>query len=84
MFQNMGKRRSLDWSVRRDSQLKQLSGGALVETDVTSLLPNSNPSIALESFNKLLVVKTGNFRHKLISSISASGAKSRSSSTGSK
>jgi hypothetical protein len=39
----------------------------LVETDVTSFLSNSNPSIALESFDELLVVKAGNFRHRLIS-----------------
>lgn len=42
---------------------------------VASLLPNYDPTIALQSLDKFPVVEAGNFCHRVISSSSASGGK---------
>jgi len=66
-----------------DNDFKCLVKRGLLKSNMASPLPDNNPSRPAESLNYPMVIQAGNLRHTAISITSASGAKSKSSSTGS-
>jgi hypothetical protein len=70
----------------RDGELENfvIVRGVLLETDMTSFLPNYNPTVSLERSHDLVISKAGNVGHTTSSKSSASDCSTRSSSTGSR
>ena len=70
----------------RDGELEYfvIVRALFLETDMTTFLPNYNPTVSLERSHHLVISKAGNFGHTISSKSSASGCSTRSSSTGSR
>ncbi len=84
MLQNVRKSRALDGPMSRYDQLECFFGCALLKTDMTSALSNNHPTIPPERPNHPIIIQARHFGHTGSSTISASGAKCSSSSTGSR
>ena len=67
-----------------DNELESFVCGPLLETDVTASLADDQPAVAAQGIDHLLIVQAGNFAQMATSNTSALGAKSRSSSIGSR
>lgn len=87
LLQDVGEGRALDRSVRRHDDLERFLLGVLLKTDVTSVLANHDPAVALKGPDDAIVGKLWNFVQTAISTSSAASVISRaarSSSTGSR
>jgi len=84
LLQDMGESGSFHGTVGGNSQLESLHGCMLLESDVTALLSHDHPPITLQRTDDLVIRQTRDFAHTASSMNSALGAKSQSSSTGSR
>lgn len=87
MLQDVGQGRALDRSVRWHDDLERFLLGVLLKADVTSVLADHDPAVALESPDDAIVGKLWDFVQTAISTSSAASVTSRaarSSSTGSR
>lgn len=87
LLQDVGERRPLHRTVRWHDDLERFLRGVLLEADVTSVLADHDPAVALESPDDAIVGKLWDFVQTAISTSSAACVTSRaarSSATGSR
>src|SRR6266446_1623222 len=84
LLQDVGERRSLDWTVRRNHELQRLYRSVLLQPDMATPLPHHDPSITSQRPNHFVVVQAGDLAHRATSTTSTSGPNTVSSSTGSR
>ena len=80
----MRKRRALDGPMGWNDELESFFWGAFLEPNVTTPLAHDQPAITAQGIDHLLIVQARDFAQTATSKTSALGAKSPSSSIGSK
>ena len=76
--------RCVMWQMSRNRQVQGLVGHVPLKADVTAALAHNYPPGPLQGSNHHLVIEARNLGHTAISTTSALGLLSKSSSTGSK
>lgn len=84
LLENVGQGGAFDRTVGGDRELECLGGGMFLEADMTSLLPDDNPTITLQGADNPVVRQAGSLAHTATSSCSACSRPVVSSSTGSR
>ena len=84
LLQDVGERGTLDGPVSWKDDLQGLFGRSLLEANVATTLADDDPAIAVQGVKNALEIEAGDLAQTAISRTSASGAKSQSSSTGSR
>ena len=84
LLENVRKRGPLDGAMSYDRDLERLRGQVLLHPDVAASLPHDDPTVSLQGTHDLFVGQAGDLGHTAISTASASGLITASSSTGSR